>query len=418
MLPQCVARGCNICDIAFASPDDLSAHARTSQRHERLTGIPPEERDYFCDICGIGNKTPEGLALHYSSDGHREAAGVPHQYSCDICDVGFRSSVLFREHLKSAEHRIAAGATPLGGGKDYRCEICKRGYGSDQSLRRHLLSEKHIRNKGRDDASSRHGYTESERDDFLGATIAVALRADSYPNRAAALADGMRHIKLAEIPLLLRQYFCERSSSGACETSIREWLDPRTLGHPCPVSDSGEDGGLLPTRALFRTFEGTLAISAKKDGLLHGTESARAWEADEYKEWAGTCSRNPLREGIPETTWTSRLQDIQTSGTLAIDEDDEEIEGGSEDDDGLAGLRDIECAVCGDVLSNISSLTVHDKTNKHRKMIGLSPLEGRYQCHICHIRMQRPPEKEHDRTDLYRTKLGLPLLERLNRCIP
>ncbi|MBE3044253.1 hypothetical protein IMZ48_17125, partial [Candidatus Bathyarchaeota archaeon] len=119
---------CNICDIAFASPDDLFAHARTSQRHERLTGIPPEERDYFCDICGIGNKTPEWLALHYSSDAHREAAGVRDPYFCDECDVGIRSEALLREHVKSAEHRIAAGFQPLGQQYEYHCKSCGRGY--------------------------------------------------------------------------------------------------------------------------------------------------------------------------------------------------------------------------------------------------------------------------------------------------
>jgi hypothetical protein len=114
---------CPHCDKMFKNTSTLKQHIR----------IHEDQRQYKCDMCGVGFNRRDGLRLHLKVHEKTDSRGLK-ECSCQVCGEKFPNHSMLVIH-RNRTHKD---------GRNYTCHICNRSMISTRSLEWHLS---HIHNE-------------------------------------------------------------------------------------------------------------------------------------------------------------------------------------------------------------------------------------------------------------------------------
>lgn len=114
---------CPRCDKMFKNTSTLKQHIR----------IHEDQRQYKCDMCGVGFNRRDGLRLHMKVHTKSDSRGLK-ECSCQLCGEKFPNHSMLVIH-RNRTHKD---------GRNYTCHICNRSMISTRSLEWHLA---HIHNE-------------------------------------------------------------------------------------------------------------------------------------------------------------------------------------------------------------------------------------------------------------------------------
>ncbi|OXU31167.1 hypothetical protein TSAR_006479 [Trichomalopsis sarcophagae] len=114
---------CPHCDKMFKNTSTLKQHIR----------IHEDQRQYKCDMCGVGFNRRDGLRLHMKVHLKADSRGLK-ECSCQLCGEKFPNHSMLVIH-RNRTHKD---------GRNYTCHICNRSMISTRSLEWHLA---HIHNE-------------------------------------------------------------------------------------------------------------------------------------------------------------------------------------------------------------------------------------------------------------------------------